>query len=205
MRRCGRRALGPADWVTLSRTLLVGCVTALTADSFTREPSTTLLVSIAVVALVLDFVDGRVARRTHTTSEFGARFDMEVDAFLLLVLGGYVMHSEGVWVLAIGAMRYAYVAASWMSPWMRARLPVRATGARWWPPSRASCSWSRRRRCCPARGRPSSWPERSPCCASRSAATWSGSGAVRPVSAARIGYRRLRARTFFADAPRGER
>ena len=42
------------------------------------------------MALLLDAVDGGVARRTGTVSGFGARFDMEVDAFLILVLSGYV-------------------------------------------------------------------------------------------------------------------
>ena len=35
---------------------------------------------------VLDAVDGHVARRTGTATAFGARFDMEVDAFLIVVL-----------------------------------------------------------------------------------------------------------------------
>ena len=57
------------------------------------------LVALAVVALVLDAVDGWVARRTGTTSPLGARFDMEVDAFLILVLSVYVAPSTG----AVGA------------------------------------------------------------------------------------------------------
>ena len=66
----------------------------------------TLLVSLATVALVLDAVDGWVARRTRTTGMFGARFDAEVDAFLILVLSVYVARSVGAWVLAIGVARY---------------------------------------------------------------------------------------------------
>ena len=41
---------------------------------------------LSSVALALDGVDGQVARRTRTVSALGARFDMEVDAFLVLVL-----------------------------------------------------------------------------------------------------------------------
>ena len=63
------------------------------------------------VALVLDWVDGQVARRTGTVTAFGARFDMEVDAFLILVLSVYVAGSFGPWVLAIGLARYALLAA----------------------------------------------------------------------------------------------
>jgi hypothetical protein len=37
----------------------------------------------------------------------------------------YVARSAGVWVLAIGAARYAFLAAGWVLPWMRASLPPR--------------------------------------------------------------------------------
>ena len=78
-----------------------------------------------VVALILDAVDGQVARRTGTATVLGARFDMEVDAFLILVLSVYVARSVGAWVLAIGVMRYAYLVATWAWCWMRASPPPR--------------------------------------------------------------------------------
>ena len=56
---------------------------------------------------------------------FGARFDGEADAFLLLVLSVHVAGSYGRWVLAIGAARYAFGAAGWAWPWLRATLPPR--------------------------------------------------------------------------------
>lgn len=117
-----RVAFGPADVVTLSRALLVGGVVALTADSFGRPIPVGVLVGGTVVALVLDAVDGQVARRTGTATPFGARFDMEVDAFLILVLSAYVAPAVGPWVLAIGGMRYAYVVATWVLPWLRGQL-----------------------------------------------------------------------------------
>jgi phosphatidylglycerophosphate synthase len=119
------RGLGPADRVTLTRATLVGGVTALTVDSLYRDVPLRVLVAVAIVALSLDFVDGRVARRTGTASALGARFDMEVDAFLLLVFSVYLTRPFGAWVLAIGAMRYAFVVAGWLLPWMRATLPPR--------------------------------------------------------------------------------
>ena len=84
-----------------------------------------MLVALTAVALVLDAVDGWVARRTETASALGARFDMEVDAFLILVLSVYVARSAGAWVLAIGAARYAFVAAGWLLPWLRGSPPPR--------------------------------------------------------------------------------
>jgi phosphatidylglycerophosphate synthase len=122
-RRHPSRSLGPANLVTLTRVTLIGGVTALVADRL-GHPAPVVLVVLAAVAVVLDGVDGKVARRTGTVSEVGARFDMEADAFLILVLSVFVAPSLGLWTLAIGLMRYAYVAASWVAPWMRLRLPV---------------------------------------------------------------------------------
>jgi phosphatidylglycerophosphate synthase len=123
--RNGDDALGPADRVTLARATLVGGIAALTADSFAHAAPVTTLVVLIVVALVGDAVDGWVARRTQTASTLGARFDMEVDAFLILVLSVYVARSAGAWVLTIGAARYAFVAARLVLPWMRGSLPPR--------------------------------------------------------------------------------
>ena len=81
--------------------------------------------SLAALALALDAVDGWVARRTRTTATLGAHFDGEVDAFLILILSVYVARSAGAWVLAIGAARYAFLAAGWLLPWMREPLPPR--------------------------------------------------------------------------------
>jgi hypothetical protein len=50
---------------------------------------------------------------------------MEVDAFLLLVLSAYVAQTLGAWVLAIGLMRYVFVAVGWFVPWFRMTLPPR--------------------------------------------------------------------------------
>jgi phosphatidylglycerophosphate synthase len=125
LHRSGARALGPADRVTLARAILVGGATALTADSLGRPIPLEALVGLAMVALMLDAVDGKVARRTGTVSALGARFDMEVDAFLILVFSVYLTRPFGAWVLAIGAMRYAFLVAGWVLPWMRASLPPR--------------------------------------------------------------------------------
>jgi phosphatidylglycerophosphate synthase len=117
--------LGPASWVTLARATLAVGVVALAADSFTGDTPVALLVTLAAVALVLDAVDGWVARRTGMATALGARFDGEVDAFLILALSVYVAPAHGAWVLAIGAARYVFLAGQWLLPWMRAPLPPR--------------------------------------------------------------------------------
>jgi phosphatidylglycerophosphate synthase len=117
--------LGPADLVTLGRALLACAVAALVAGAVPGTTSLGLIVTLAAVALLLDAVDGRVARRTGTTSPFGARFDGEADAFLILVLSVHVAGLLGWWVLVIGAARYAFGLAGLVVPWLRAPLPFR--------------------------------------------------------------------------------
>ncbi len=117
----------PADWVTLTRLLLIAGVTGLVADSFSRAVSITALVTLSAVALALDAVDGQVARRTGTATALGARIDGDADAFLILVLSIAVSRDYGGWVLAIGAARYVFLLAGWLVPWLRAPL-----GPRFW-------------------------------------------------------------------------
>jgi phosphatidylglycerophosphate synthase len=121
--RHGVATFGPADRVTLVRANLAVGVAALATEAVDRSISVPALVSLAAVALVLDAVDGWLARRTRTVTAHGARFDMEVDAFLILVLSVLVCRTLGPWVLAIGLMRYAFVAAMFVLPRLRAPLP----------------------------------------------------------------------------------
>ena len=118
----------PADWVTLTRALLIAGVAGLVADSFGRPVSVTALVTLSSVALALDAVDGQVARRTGTATPLGARIDGEVDAFLILLLSIAVSEDYGGWVLVIGTARYALLLAGWVIPWLAAPLPPRYWG-----------------------------------------------------------------------------
>jgi len=116
--------LNLASWVTLARATLTIGVGALAVSSFARALPVATFVSLASVALALDFVDGWVARRTGS-SALGARLDGEIDALLILALSIEVARSVGVWVLAIGAARYLFYAAGWSLRWLRASLPRR--------------------------------------------------------------------------------
>lgn len=125
LRRRQSTSFGAANVVTAIRSTFIGVITGLVVASFASPIPVALLVGLTVSALTLDAVDGWVARRTGSSSELGARFDMEVDAFLLLVLSAFVAQTLGSWVLAIGLMRYAFVAAGWFVPWFRRQLPPR--------------------------------------------------------------------------------
>jgi phosphatidylglycerophosphate synthase len=116
---------GPADLVTLTRATFACAVAGLVADAFAGTDVVGVLVPLTVVALALDFADGRVARRTGTASAYGGRLDGEADAFLILVLSVFVARDHGVWVLGLGLIRYAYAVAERLVPWMRKPLPPR--------------------------------------------------------------------------------
>ena len=114
---------GPANQITTVRAVLVALLATFAARPVT-PPVAWSVVLIAIVALLLDGVDGWVARRTGTASAFGMRFDMETDSALILVLAILVWQyrKAGPWVLLSGLLRYAFVAAGWLWPWMKGPL-----------------------------------------------------------------------------------
>lgn len=104
--------------------MLRALLVALTA-AFIGEPAIPAFVlaaiSAAAIATILDGVDGWLARRTQMASAFGARFDMEIDALLIQVLAilAWRYGKAGPWVVVSGLLRYLFVAAGWLWPWMQ--------------------------------------------------------------------------------------
>jgi phosphatidylglycerophosphate synthase len=88
------------------------------------------VVGIATIALACDGVDGWAARRSGLASRFGARFDMEVDSVLALILALIVWQAGkvGDWVILLGTMRYLFVLAMWVLPWLDRPTPPRFSG-----------------------------------------------------------------------------
>jgi phosphatidylglycerophosphate synthase len=121
----GLDRLGGANRVTLVRATLVAGVAALVVQSMTTSVSRPLVVATSVVALVLDGVDGWLARRNGGVTRLGAVFDMETDAFLILVLSVYVAPAAGWWVLAIGLARYSLLVAAQVWRWLASPTPPR--------------------------------------------------------------------------------
>jgi phosphatidylglycerophosphate synthase len=115
---------GPANAVTLARAVPVVLVAGLVV-----APASIAAASFAVLAgalaTILDGLDGRLARRHRVESPFGARFDMETDALLVLALAvlAWRWDRAGAWVLLAGLMRYLFVAAGALAPWLRRPLP----------------------------------------------------------------------------------
>jgi phosphatidylglycerophosphate synthase len=117
-------SFGPANQITLLRAGLMAILAGLIGEAGEATLGGLAFV-LALVAASLDAIDGRVARATGMASAFGARFDMETDAALLLVLAALAWQLDrvGAWVLASGLMRYAFVAVGAPLAWLRRPLP----------------------------------------------------------------------------------
>ena len=118
---------GPANRVTLLRLALSALLAAVVGEPLLQHDTIAwVIVVAATVTAVLDAADGPLARRSGQASDFGARFDMETDAWLTLVLCGLIVQFDkaGAWVLAAGLMRYAFVAAARVWPWLSGTLPA---------------------------------------------------------------------------------
>jgi phosphatidylglycerophosphate synthase len=116
--------VGYANLVTGGRLILVAFVASLAGQPAAPEVAWTAVV-VSTIAALLDIADGWIARRTGTATAFGARFDMEVDAVLIMVLAGlaWAWGKAGAWVLLSGLLRYGFVAGGWLLPWLRNPLP----------------------------------------------------------------------------------
>lgn len=118
---------GLCNSLTLLRAAMVAVLASLilSPDRLAQPLAGWQALAIALVALALDGLDGWSARRAGLVSEFGARFDMEVDTALAFVLAVLVALSGkvGIWVVALGLMRPAFVVAGLVWPWLRRPLP----------------------------------------------------------------------------------
>lgn len=117
-----RQVFGLANLLTLARLIITAIFTAFAVqfciDGAAADQVMWVLLALATGALIIDGLDGLAARRLNLASDFGARFDMEVDALLILVLSviAVAIGKVGLWVIAGGLLRYAYVLAAYGFP-----------------------------------------------------------------------------------------
>lgn len=106
---------GWANAITLFRNVLTATIINILVFDYGANEGV-LIALLSVFALLLDGVDGYIARKLGQCSDFGARFDMESDAFFILVLsiGVVTVYGAAAWVILIGAMRYLYVAGQYV-------------------------------------------------------------------------------------------
>lgn len=101
-------AFGRANLVTAGRLALVLALPVLPASLGPAAP-----ITVGLVILIADGVDGWLARRYELSSEFGEFFDKETDALFLLVLC-LMTATQGLlspWVVGLGLLRYLFVVA----------------------------------------------------------------------------------------------
>lgn len=120
-----RAVSGLAGRVTLVRALITLCLLGLLWSPGVYEAFGFELGLMGLAALLLDGLDGHLARRRGETTPAGARFDMETDAAMILVLSVAVWLSgrAGIWILAMGLLRYVFILSACVWPWMSQPLP----------------------------------------------------------------------------------
>ncbi len=123
---------GAANWVTFARALIAvfflgESISLLWAGPAAGAGLRWTAVACGAAGLCLDGVDGYLARRLGRASAFGARFDMETDAFTILALAMLVwaLDQAGGWVLVSGLLRYIFVLGGWLWPIFAVPLPPR--------------------------------------------------------------------------------
>ena len=84
---------GAANLVTTARAALMALVAALAGVAGTAD-ALWLAIGLTTIVALLDGMDGWLARRTGMASEFGARFDMETDAALILAMSVLVWQHD---------------------------------------------------------------------------------------------------------------
>ena len=80
---------------------------------------------LALISLLLDGLDGFIARRYNDTSKFGELFDQESDNFLMFVLSIslYINKDIGLYVFLIPAYRYIFITLMTKYSWLKNTLP----------------------------------------------------------------------------------
>lgn len=96
---------GVANTITLVRYVII--VLSFLLIDFN---DTTLFFYSLCIAVVLDFFDGLAARHFNESSFFGQYFDMEIDAFFVLLMCFFYYVHGGIswWILIPGALRYIF-------------------------------------------------------------------------------------------------
>lgn len=118
---------GYANWVTLVRLAFLLCIFFIHNK---LNPLT--FAGLLVTFLILDGLDGYLARHFHHTSKAGESLDMETDALFVFLLST-VLYLQGrlpFWIMIPGGMRYLYELALHWIPSSKVELPskrVRST------------------------------------------------------------------------------
>ncbi|MEM6735297.1 MAG: CDP-alcohol phosphatidyltransferase family protein [Bacteroidota bacterium] len=97
--------IGYANWVTILRLLII-LVSGFLLNILPNE----VLFLFFALAIAMDGLDGYLAREFNHMSDFGARIDMETDAFLVLMLSLHHANNNVIpqWIILPGLMRFLF-------------------------------------------------------------------------------------------------
>lgn len=83
---------------------------------------------VFATAAATDFLDGQIARRTHTVSRLGQLLDPAIDRILMItgVLGVFLVGRIPLWVIIVVVVRDAYllIGGAWLLSCYHIRVPV---------------------------------------------------------------------------------
>ena len=97
---------GYANWVTFLRWMILILIFA-----FSGQLSNVQIALLFLGLILLDGLDGFLARHFHHETVLGANFDMETDA-LYVCMASILLLEKGLvgrWILIIGFLRYLYI------------------------------------------------------------------------------------------------
>ena len=120
---------GWANWVTFVRLLIL-----LFAVAGYTQLGDAVFGGILIGILVLDGMDGYLARKFQQMSEFGAQLDMEVDAFYCALISSLLFLEKdfGAWILVAGYLRYFFVWILATGGLDRVEKEIHVPGAKWY-------------------------------------------------------------------------
>ena len=105
---------GPANRISLARGIIISLMAGLVLNMPSEALAGWVVFAMTITALILDGLDGAVARRTGMASPLGARLDGELDGLMTLVLCLLIYFSDraDAIVLLSGALHYVFLGAS---------------------------------------------------------------------------------------------
>ena len=112
-----------ANIISFVRLLMVPAYLVLLLNGY--DLAATLVFAVAAAT---DFLDGQIARRTHTVSRLGQLLDPAIDRILMItgVLGVFLVGRIPLWVIVVVVVRDAYllIGGGWLISRFRIRVPV---------------------------------------------------------------------------------
>jgi phosphatidylglycerophosphate synthase len=97
--------IGYPNWISLTRLIVI-----LITISIHHTLSDIILLIIFGSVILMDGLDGAVARRLKQTSKAGEYLDMEIDALFVFLISclHYMDQKLAFWIIIPGSMRYVY-------------------------------------------------------------------------------------------------